>query len=252
MNDPHVDVLEYSIEHGPVIDWSQAAPLNLEEDSFDVRAENGRVRFNLKAHYASEEEARLAVEADYIPSWEFHVGLLRGPNAFKLRFHRAEIVERNPSLGPPTLRAHASIGPITVTVDLAPPTPPAFPGPPPSGIRRSPDVDSMFDRYLGHLAGRESLSTMAYFCLTVLERMGGGRSEAAGRFGISENVLEEIGKLSANKGGSSARKAIGSNAPYTPKEERFLKTAMQKLIRRAAEVEFGPDPKRETITLADI
>ena len=113
MNDPHVVALEYRLEHGPVIDWSRAAALNREEDSFDVRAENGRIRFNLKAHYASEDEARLAVEADYIPNWEFHVGLIRGPNAFRLRFDRAEIVDRNPSPGPPTLSARVSMGPIT-------------------------------------------------------------------------------------------------------------------------------------------
>ena len=222
------------------------------EDSFDVRAENGRIRFNLKEHYASEDEARLAVEADYIPNWEFHVGLIRGPNTFRLRFDSAEIVDRNPSPGPPTLRAHASFGPMTAKADLAPPKPRAFPEPPSAGIRRSPDVDSMFRRYLGHLEGREPLSAMAYFCLTVLEQMGGGRRGTAARFGISENVLDRIGNLSATKGGPSARKAIGSRAPHTPEDERFLKSAVQALIRRAAEVEFGPGPKRETITLADI
>ena len=252
MNDPHVVALEYCIQHGPVIDWSRAAPLNLEEDSFDVRAENGRIRFNLKEHYASEAEARFAVEADSIPNWEFHVGLARVPNAFKLRFDRAKIVDWNPSPGPQPLKAHASIGSPTVKVDRAPSAPPAFPDPPRAGIRRSPDVDSMFHRYLGHLEGREPLSAMAHFCLTVLEQLGGGRSKAAVRFGISKDVLGEIGKLSANKGGASARKAIGRNAPHTPEEERFLKSAIQTLIRRAGEVEYGPDPKREPITLADI
>ena len=86
----------------------------------------------------------------------------------------------------------------------------------------------------------------------MLEQLGGGRSKAAARFGISKNVLGEIGRLSANKGGASARKAIGRNAPHTPEEERFLKSAIQTLIRRSGEVEYGPDPKRETITLADI
>ena len=252
MNDPHVVALEYRIEHGPVIDWSRAAPLNLEEDRFHVRAENGRVRFNLKEHYASEDEARLAVEANYIPNWEFHVGLVRGPNAFRLRFDRAEIVDRNPSPGPPTLSARVSLGPITAQADLARPAPPAFPDPPRTGIRRSPDVDSMFHRYLGHLEGREPLSAMAYFCLTVLEHAAGGRPEAAARFGISRNVLVRISKLSANKGGSSARKAIGSDVPYTPEDKRFLKSAVQTLIRRVAEVEYGPDARRKKITLADI
>ena len=251
MNDPNVVYLEYSIQHGPAIDWSRAARLNFEEDSFDVEAINGRIRFNLKEDYASEAEARLAVEADYIPNWEFHVGLERGPNAFKLRFDRAKIVERSPSPGPEPLRVHVSTGSPTVKVDLAPTAPPTLPAPPRVGIRRSPDVDSMCHRYHGHFEGREPLPGMAYFCLTVLELMGGGRSKAAARFSISKNVLDKIGMLSA-KGGASARKAIGRNAAHKSEEKRFLKSAIRTLIRRAAEVEYAPDRKRDTITLADI
>ena len=110
----------------------------------------------------------------------------------------------------------------------------------------------MFRRYMGHLEGREPLSAMAYFCLTVLEHMGVSRSKAAARFDISENVLVEISKLSAYKGESSARKVIGSRAPHTPEDERFLNSAIQTPIGRAAKVEYGPDPEREKITLADI
>ena len=252
MNDPHVVALAYRIEHGPGIDWARAVPLHVQEDCFDVRAENGQVRFDLKEHYASEEEARFAVEADYIPNWEFVIGLARGPNAFRLRFDRSEIVDRNPPPGPPTLSVSARAGLPTAKVNLAPPAPPAFPEPPRAAIKRSSDVDSMFEHYLRHLGGGEPLPAMAYFCLTQLEQMAGGRNEAALRFGISKKVLGRIGELSTNKGGASARKAIGHHAPYTPEEERFLKSAIKTLIRRAAEVEYGPDPNRETITLADI
>ena len=41
-------------------------------------------------------------------------------------------------------------------------------------------------------------------------------------------------------GGAGARKEDGRKAPYTPKEERFLKSAIKTLIHRAAEVEDGP------------
>ena len=44
------------------------------------------------------------------------------------------------------------------------------------------------------------------------------------------------------KGGASARKAIGQAAPYTLEEEGFLKSAARSVVRRAAEVEYGPDP----------
>ena len=202
-------------------------------------------------HYASEEAARFAVDADYIPNWEFVAGLERGPNAFTLRFDRSEIVDRNPPPGPPRLSAHASFGGLTATANLAPPMPPAFPDPPPAPIKRSPDVDSMYRHYLRHLGGGEPLPAMAYFCLTKLEQMAGGRDAAAVRFGISKKVLRRIAELSTNKGGDNARKAVGHAAPYTPEEESFLRSAIKTLIRRAAEVESGPYPGCTNITLAD-
>ena len=252
MNDPHVAALEYRIEHRPdVVDWSRAAPLDREEGGFRVCAGNGRVRFEFKEHHASQEAARFAVEAHYIPNWELLAGLALGPDAFTLRFDRSEIVDRNPPPGPPPLHVQFRSGTPTINVKIAPRAPPAFPEPPPTDIERSPDVDSMFSRYLGHLQGREPLACMAYFCLTVLEQTQGGRHNAARHFAISNKVLDRIGRLCA-KGGADARKYTGAKTPYTPEEERFLKSAIETLIRRAAEVEHGPDPSRPKITLADI
>ena len=209
------------------------------------------LRFNLKEHYATEEDARFSVEADYIPNWEFEVGLNRGPDAFRLRFDHSDIIDRNPPPGPPPLSVRARAGVPRVSADLAPPMPPEFPAPPPVAIKRSPDVDSMFQHYLRHLGGGEPLPAMAYFCLTKLEQMAGGRANAAMTLRISKRVLGRIGELSSNKGGASARKAIGSTTPYTPEEERFLKSAVKRVIHRAAEVEHAPDPSRTEITLAD-
>ena len=252
MNDPHVEALEYSIQYGPDIDWSCAAPLHVQEKGFDVRAENGRVRFEFRAHYASEQDARSAVEESYIPNWEFDVELTRGPNTFSLRFERSEIVDRNPPPGPPPLRVSARAGYPTVSVNLAPPRPPAFQEPPRAGIKRTPGVESMFQHYLRHRRDAETLPGMAYFCLTMLGEMAGGRDKAAAHFGISRNVLSRIGNLSDEKGGDVARKAKGRNTPYSPEEEQFLRSAIKVLIRRAGAVEFGPDANRKTITLNDI
>jgi len=129
---------------------------------------------------------------------------------------------------------------------------PPDPAPPPVAIKRSPDGDSMYHRYLGHLEGREPLPGMGYFCLTVLERTAGGRTNAPSHFGVSNNVLDRIRTLSAYKGGTSARNEDGRDAPYTPEEERFLKSAIKTLIHRAAEVESGPHPRRHKVTLTDV
>lgn len=78
-----------------------------------------------------------------------------------------------------------------------------------------------------------------------------GRTNAAEAFGVCKKVLGRIGELSSNKGRAGAKKVIGSIAPYTAEEERFLKSAIRTLIRMAAEVEHGPEPSRTTITMAD-
>ena len=253
MNDPHVEALEYSIQYGPdIIDWSCAAPMHVQEKDFDVRAENGRVRIEFKTHYASEQEARSALEESYIPNWEFDVGLVRGPNAFALRFERSQIVDRNPPPGPPPLRISARTGYATGSLNLAPPTPPAFQEPPRDEIKRTPSVESVFQHYLRHYRGAETLPAMAYFCLTVLDQMAGGRDKAAAYFGISRNALAHIRKLSTEKGGDVARKAEGLDTPYSPDEKQFLRSAIKALIRRAAQVECGLDPTRKKITLDDI
>ena len=253
MNDPHVEALEYSIQYDPdIINWSCAEPMHIQEEDFDVRAENEQVRFEFKTHYASEQDARSAVEESYIPNWEFDVGLTRGPNAFSLRFERSEIVDRNPPPGPPPMRVSFRAGYPTVSANLAPPTPPTFQEPPRDGIQRTPGVESMFQHYLRHRRDAETLPAMTYYCLTVLDQMAGGSDKTATHFRISRNVLARIRKLSTEKGGDVARKAEGLNSPYSPGEEQFLRSAIQALIRRAAQVEYGSDPSRKKITLSDI
>ncbi len=250
MNDPHVEYLEYRIEHGPDIDWSKAEPAAFEEDEFSVEVKDLCVRFRFTTHYASAEDARSAVES-HIRNWEFHAGLLRGPDAFSLRFVRAEIADRLPPAGLAPIKAHISSGIPRVTVNLAPPRPPAYPKPPGRGLCRTPDVESMYQRYLGYRAGKEPLPSMAYFCLTMLNWMSKPRPASA-HFGIANNILRKVSDLSSNRGGQAARKAEGSHLPYTKEDEQFLKIAVRTMTLRAAEVECDPGAAQNPITMDDI
>ena len=231
MNDPHVAVLIYKIEHGDSIDYSKAKPLDHEEAGFRVKITNGQVCFKFKDHYASVDEAREAI-GDYIRSWEFDAGLREGPNRFKLKFDQSQIEDRNPTPGA------VSIGtPIRFSFTLSEPTvtlsPACYP-PPPSGLKLIPDVQTMYDRYMGYRQGREPLTTMAYFCLTILEK-NNSRKVAAETHGIKFEVLREIGRLSTMKGGQQARKESGTNNNLTAQDQRFLEEAIKAIIRRAAE-----------------
>ena len=255
MNAPHVVALCYKIEHGAGIDYSRAEPFEVRHDAFDVRIKDGHVRFSMNDHFTTERDARNAVAA-YIRGWELDAALLRGPNTFMLRFDRPEIEERNPTPG----YKYAQARPVHITITTSEPEvtllPRTYPPPPPTGLKRSPDVESMFYRYVGYREGKEPLTAMAYFCLTVLEasteKRRGRRAAAAKRYHISRRVLDRFAELSTTKGGARARKANGVNRDLTQKERQFLEAAVEKIIRRAAELADDPDASHEEITLVGV
>ena len=250
MNDPHVVALHYRIEHAAGVDYSKACPIDLREDAFDVHVEDGQVRFSMKTHFATERDARRVVE-DYVWSWELDGLLKGGPGRFKLRFDRADIEDRSPTPGVISVAAR----PITVTwrISEAQGTvlPPNYPSPPASPLGRSPDVESMCRRYVDYRQGRELITGMANFCLTVLEAAAGGRSAASQRYGIANKVLGRVGSLCDSKGGDDARKAKGLQHPLTQQEKQFLEQVVQAMIRRAAELAHNPKVSFRQLTLGD-
>ena len=168
----------------------------------------------MKEHHATEDDACTAVE-DYLRAWEFDAALRHDPGAFKLRFVRSEIEDRNPAPG----TVHALASPITATAELGVARgtvlPPSYPAPPSTGLRSDPDVERMFNRYAKYRDRREPLTSMTYFCLNVLEESTGDRPKAAKRYGISKCVLDQLGNLSSIRGGSDARKAAGVHHDLT-------------------------------------
>ena len=252
---PCVKSLHYIVEHDPSIDYSRAEPLCRQEPSFDVSVEDEKVCFTMKQHHPTEAEALDAVSA-YIAAWEFEAGLKHGLNKFHLRFEYADIEDRNPNTGKVYLRArpirvHVTMGAAQATVGE-----PYYPSPPTTAVTLSPDVRSMYDRYLGYREGREPLPSMAYFCLTVLEMprrfRGGARKKAAKHYRIDKTVLDQLGKLSSTKGGVGARKEEGIHLEFTPEERCFLEETVKAIIRRAAEVAHDPNSCLQHITMSNL
>ena len=61
---------------------------------------------------------------------------------------------------------------------------------------------TMYDRYTGYLQGREPLTSMAYFCLTMLTKhLNKGRKKAATKYRIGDSILKDIERLSSIKVG---------------------------------------------------
>ena len=258
MNDPHVVVLIYHIEHGDSVSYEDAKSFVHDEPEFQVKIKNKEVCFEFKKHYATEPEARKSIK-EYIRIWELDAGLKHGPDYFKLKFDRAKIVDRNPTPG--EIRVSAASTAETTDSATVPEAPLDYPSPP-SGLSIDlddpdvqtmyADVQTMYKRYMNYLRDYEPLPGMAYFCLTILYIANTKRS-AAQHFNISKRVLDEIGKLSTISGGRrEARKRDGVNRDLTAQERHFLKEAVKKMIYRAAEKANDPAKSLSQITLSDL
>ena len=258
---PHVDALVFGIEQGPAVSYSDdAPPIDHEEPGFRVALKDQTVRFELKEHYATKDEALERV-GPYVRNWEMDAGLDGRPGDFRLEFQEAEVIDRSPPPSTP--------GTSNLSVTLTAPTPTlrasvsvvrrAYP-PPTSGLTLKtddPDVATMYHRLSGYYSNREPLPSMAYFCLTVLELPFLGsrnvRRTTGAHYYIDKKVLDEIGELSSKKGGAaSARKAEATGTALSRKEERFLEAAVKQIIRRAAEVAQSPGTAFQTITLKNL
>ena len=242
MNDPHVVALIYKLEHGQAVDYREAKPIGHEEPDFHVKIANEKVRFEFKKHHATAKAAQKAIE-EYICAWEVDVGLWQGgPNYFKLKFAHAQIEDRNPTPGVKdisvTVRAGTPTATVSATVDKEYPSPP-------SGLTITPDVRTLYDRYMGCRQGKEPLPSMAYFCLTVIERSPTKKE-------FSSRVRDTIRHLSSGKGGRQARKADGKDKDLTAQDRRFLDEAIKALIRRTAERAHDPDGDLPLISMSDL
>ena len=255
MNDPHVVALLYRVKHGKSHDYSKAEPLVCNEPAFRLEVKDKQVRFELKEHFATENEARRVVE-DYIRNWEFNACLKGGDGCFKLEFNEPEIIDRSPTPGVKEVYADfrfmVDIGKPEVTVGHS-----EYPSPP-SGVNfNDPDVQTMYHRYMGYRQGNEPLAGMAYFCLTILDDMSGQgknrRKAAAKKYHIQYAVLKRIGELCNNKGGQrGARKSDGVGKDFTTEEHTFLERAIMKIIRRVAEKAADPEDGLPEITISTL
>ena len=251
MNDPHVVALIYHIEHDNSVNYEKTRPLVRDELAFRVKVKDEKVCFKLRKHYATESEARQSID-EYIRVWELDAGLRHGYDYFELKFDRAKIVDRNPTPGEIDLSATftAGIPTTSATLTVAPLDYPA----PPLGLSIDADVQTMYDRYMNHLRGHESLASMAYFCFSTISYIAKTQKIPANQYyQISKKVLNRVSRLSSTKGGRlGARKREGIDEDLTEQERRFLKEAVKKMIYRAAEKANDPTKSLSQITLNDL
>ena len=263
MRDPHVRELRYKIVPSELTEFVNPSPANWEWPECRVTAANGIATIALLEHYPTVDEARRVVER-YLRGWEISSGLQsqskRQPFHFEFRDH--VLIDRNPDPEQElriTMQARASVTVSGVVSD----TYRAYPVPL-SEFDASPDVQAMWWRWKEYKAGRESLPSMAYFCLTVLEAsMGeprqGQRRRAAARYAVAIDVLNTLGHLVSEVGGQSERRKehAKEKRAYSADERRWVEIVTLALIRRVGAVAHlakpttGQGVQLPAITMAD-
>ena len=255
MYDPHVVSLRYRLvtANDLVLDDPQRA--NWTHEEFDISADDGEIVIQLNRHFARIDEAKRSVEG-FLRAWEIDQGLFYGRERIWFEYVDAEIIDRNPpGPGDPQTIEAITLGPLfrlhpaSISQTL-----PAYPDPP-TDLIVTPETELLWSRYLAWRSGKEPLASMAYFCLTFVELMAGGRDAASRRLGISKPVLNTLGRLTSEVGDElTARKAPRPAQVFRPlskREERWVDQVLRVLIRRSfwlVNVE-GTEPTQ--VTMAD-
>jgi uncharacterized protein YheU (UPF0270 family) len=256
MIDPHVEKLYYKVVTREHTDYDKAAPLEEKTDDFMMTLQGVKAVFFMKKHFSTEQEARAVVD-EYIKRWEILIGIEHGPDELKLIFEKSDIIDRAPTperKGGLTIHVKNGIHVVTgsdVKLHLSRSKYPTLP----KQFSLSLDVETMYFRYKAYKENRETLPSMAYMCLTVLETSAGGRKEAATCYHIHEEVLNKLGELCSTKGTKEEiRKApkTGQFIPLSSTERAWIETVIKSLIRRAGEWAYDPTADLKKIRMADL
>lgn len=228
-------------------------------DHFDIRLERGRVAFEMKTHFSTVEEAR-AITDDFVRRWEIVTGLEQNPGDLRFKYDNVDVIDLEPD------EIEGITGNLNVTtsddvliseavaIHIGRGKYPSLP----IGFAISPDMEAMYLRYKAYRENKERLTTVAYWCLTVLEDGFSPRKkrrEAAKCYRIDHEILNKIGQLSERRGTvSDARKypVGGSFDPLSSQERSWLEAAIKKLIFRVGQYAFDPSADLPLISMADL
>lgn len=253
MNDPHVKSLHYRLIPGDSVDYERAEPITVETPDFVMKVGATEATFEMKTHYTTKDEAKARVDS-WLRCWEVLVGLEHDPGDLSFSFQRADVIDRAPSeTNAKIVNADVHFH-IDITTDAAAHVSRGKYPSSPRNFALSPDVETMYIRYKAYREGRESLLSMAYMCLTVLEASAGGRPDAATKYCIAKPVLDKLGTLCSERGDpQEARKnpKSGTFVALSNTEKEWITMVIKALIRRAGECAHDPKAPFLQLTVND-
>jgi hypothetical protein len=229
MRDPHVVTLRYRLSTEEAISYNDPLPIAVDTDAFSVYLAANILTITMTEHVSSVELARGRVER-YLRSWELEVALRLGPGELHFIFENAEIIDRDPMANTRMMHLSASVTLLTDMSAKLHVSRSQYPTPP-SRFEASPDVETMWHRYLNYKKGRETLQSMAYFCYTVIMQ----RPDRSKDIAVDKRVLKMLSEISSIHGDKSTARKLNAQStlrPLTPNEINWLETALTTLIYR--------------------
>jgi hypothetical protein len=243
MRDPHVDLLEYDLKTEAGLSFNSPPPLTGRFTDFELTLRNEKLEVKMISHYPTGEDARMAVEP-FLTAWKLHHAFQEGRCTFSFVFNRAEVRDLDPpELGeedPVLLQAHlfgSGVANFSATVVRG-----NYPTFPTEFEEVTAKVQAMWRRFDGYKAGREPLLSMANYCQTAFETLGGGRHEATKRLFVNVAILSQLGEFCANQGGPDEARKVSrwsSGVALTQAQRDWVEAAILALIRRTAQYEAG-------------
>jgi hypothetical protein len=255
-----VRALVYRVVWAHDVDYERAPRVHVEENDFDLALVGRELRVTLKRKYSTIEQARTHVEK-YLRSWEIIIGISGHPDEVQFVYKRAEVdeVKIDPKTGHPVRQGKAHVEESANLLAVLRVSRGEYTLPVPADtFCVDAVVEALYARYARYQAGRELLTSMAYFCLTVIERSAGGRKEATQKYCIAKSVFDHLGPLCSERGSKEeARKApkAPNGLAFTPlsqRERQWVLVAVSLIIRRAGEVAACPDKPPTEITMQDL
>lgn len=261
LSKPVIISLTYSLKDGVEVQYNDPPSVEFDTAEAHFRLEDKKLTCTMKVECPTVEKARAAVEP-VVRAWEVGAQLCGHPRGMRFEYEDAEVVYRNP---PPPGVSNASlhavlddaVGRCTVTVTRSFSEYPA----PPTSFKLTPEAAALWDRYQGQLDNREPLQAAAYYVLDWIEQrareelpsIAKKRDAAAKWLGVTEAVLDRLGKLTSTRGTpTDARKAPrgGQFVPLASEEIEWIRAAVRHLIRRVG-CPAGDRASLPELTLSD-
>lgn len=261
---PRVKTLVYKVISGESVDYEKASVTIEKTDCFTLRLSSKWAYFEFEQEISTTKEARNIVD-EFLTCWEVYIGLEHDPGDLRFDFDHAEYEAVEESSSTHTLIAESGTVKIVMSdqaqlhVSRI-----RFPSRP-HRFKLSPDVITMYDRYKLYRQGKESITSMAYMCLTILEASARAtdsycktrnlRGKASHQYNIEYEVLDRLAMLVSTKGDQSeARKAPkdGIFKPLNHEDREWVVRAIKVLIRRTGEYAYAPGDSLRKITMCDL